>query len=107
MKKIIVSIITVCFIISTLATICVSAAPSADVNRDRRSSANDILALSQHILGVNTINNYKYDVNDDGTVDSTDLAALQNHILGVSVIEEEIVEEDPFEPGIEDAEDEL
>ncbi|MBQ5885184.1 MAG: dockerin type I repeat-containing protein [Clostridia bacterium] len=107
MKKIIVSIVTVCFIISTLATICVSAAPSADVNRDRRSSANDILALSQHILGVNTINNYKYDVNDDGTVDSTDLAALQNHILGVSVIEEEIVEEDPFEPGIEDAEDEL
>ena len=93
MKKIIVSIVTVCFIISTLATICVSAAPSADVNRDRRSSANDILALSQHILGVNTINNYKYDVNDDGTVDSTDLAALQNHILGVSVIEEEIVEE--------------
>lgn len=107
MKKIIVSIVTICFIISTLATICVSAAPSADVNRDRRSSANDILALSQHILGVNTINNYKYDVNDDGTVDSTDLAALQNHILGVSVIEEEIVEEDPFEPGIEDAEDEL
>ena len=107
MKKIIVSIITICFIISTLATICVSAAPSADVNRDRRSSANDILALSQHILGVNTINNYKYDVNDDGTVDSADLVALQNHIIGISVIEEEIVEEDPFEPGIEDAEDEL
>ena len=107
MKKIIVSIITVCFILSSIVAVFASAAPSADVNRDRRSSANDILALTQHIIGANTINNYKYDVNDDGIVDSADLVTLQNHILGISLIEEEIVEEDPFEPGIEDAEDAL
>lgn len=106
MKKIVVSIITVCFIMSMVATVFASAA-SADVNRDRKTSSNDLLALSQHILNINTNSNYKYDVNDDGIVDSADILALQNHILGISIIEEEIVDDDLFEPGIEDAEDEL
>lgn len=107
-KKLIATIISLCLIFGAASTVFASAAASADVNKDSNTTADDLLALEQHILNIQTISSFNYDVNDDGVVDSADLIALQAHLLGISVIEEEdepIV--DPLDPGIEDASDVL
>lgn len=107
-KKVIATVISLCFVIGAASTVFASAAPSADVNKDSNSTAADLLALEQHILNIQTISSYNYDVNDDAVVDSSDLVTLQAHLLGISVIEEvEEPVEDPLDPGIEDASDVL
>lgn len=107
-KKIIATVLILCFVIGAASSVFASAAPSADVNKDSSANAADLLALAQHILSIQTINNYNYDVNNDTVVDSSDLVALQAHLLGFSIIEDvENSGEDIFNPGIEDASDVL
>ncbi|GEM_PF-5785824 len=107
-KKILATVITLCFVVGAASSTLASAAPSADVNKDSSSTAEDLLVLEQHILNLQTISIYNYDVNNDGVVDSSDLVALQAHLLGFSIIDEaESSDEDIFNPGIEDASDVL
>ncbi|MBQ5890254.1 MAG: dockerin type I repeat-containing protein, partial [Clostridia bacterium] len=57
-----------------------------DMNGDYKLNATDILAFSQHMLGIKNIDGIatKGDLNADGVVDSTDLTVLKMQILGLS-----------------------
>ena len=57
-----------------------------DLNVDYTITASDVLVLSQHLLGIITVNNVeaKGDMNADGIVDSADLTILKMNILGLT-----------------------
>ena len=98
MKKVVSLILTLVFVVGMCSTAAFAA--GGDVNNDNTVNAADLLALEQHILGVNVIDDIFADVNGDGVVDSADLVILQMAILMPE--EDEEPETPEIGDGIED-----
>lgn len=62
---------------------------SGDIDFDRVVGVNDVIALSDHIIGSQTINDHALDASDinmNGTVEITDLYLLLYQIIGITGI---------------------